>query len=177
MPRIIPTVVIAFLAFSHSIPVMELDLTDGARTVPVQDIQKIRFTGSDMIIIGGGQETVPLEDIKVITFDTAAVSVNPQPPVSAPVTTTIVLQIMSFKDQVFVFPNINGLPFTASIYDVYGKEIRSLYESRNPAGSHFVFWDGADGKGRSAASGTYYLVVKTGEGYESRRVIFLDLED
>jgi len=165
------------VSLSFAVPVMELDLNQGNKTVPLLEIRSIRFFDNGMVIFRGFQDTVAIEDIKKITFDTTAVSVNPQLPAQVPVAANIVLQIMSHEDRVFTFMNINGLPFTLSIYDIYGKEIRAIYESREPAGSHFVFWDGRDRSGRSVSSGTYYLVAQTAEGHESRHVMFLNLED
>jgi hypothetical protein len=53
------------------------------------------------------------------------------------------------------------LPFAAPtqivVFDVRGREIRTLLASSLPAGSHRVEWDGHDSVGRRVARGMYYL--------------------
>ncbi len=43
-----------------------------------------------------------------------------------------------------------------TIYDVAGREVRRLVDSRLPAGDGVAVWDGLDGGGRKVASGVYF---------------------
>jgi len=43
-----------------------------------------------------------------------------------------------------------------SIYNVLGKEIRTLVDDNKSAGNHRVIWDGTDNSGRSVSSGIYF---------------------
>ena len=65
-----------------------------------------------------------------------------------------------------------------TIYDVSGKEVRSLdighskagiYESRNKA----IYWDGRNDLGESVASGVYFYHLKAGEYSATKRMVIL----
>jgi hypothetical protein len=56
----------------------------------------------------------------------------------------------------------------ASIYDISGRRIRSLYRGILPAGRHSVAWEGTDETGVSVARGAYlYRVVSESEIFKS----------
>jgi hypothetical protein len=42
------------------------------------------------------------------------------------------------------------------IYDVLGREVRTLVDANKPAGRHSVVWDGKNNKGFDVASGMYF---------------------
>ena len=46
------------------------------------------------------------------------------------------------------------------IYDINGREVARLVDSKTPAGYHEVVWDGRDETGNMAASGVYFCRVK-----------------
>jgi len=58
------------------------------------------------------------------------------------------------------------------IFDLQGREIRSLVQGQYPAGSHECVWNGRDASGRSAAAGIYLARLET---ESSQRVIKLAL--
>ncbi len=68
------------------------------------------------------------------------------------------------------------LPRTAvvqvAIYNLDGRLVRTLLSEERGAGTHEVEWDGADGSGHRAASGTYLYRVKAG-AYEINRKMLL----
>ncbi len=70
-----------------------------------------------------------------------------------------------------------ALPVTGQvnvvIFDVLGKRIRTLADSRMPAGYHQLKWDGRNDQGATVASGSYYLIVQTTDHRESRRLILV----
>jgi len=49
------------------------------------------------------------------------------------------------------------------IYDVRGKEVRTLIDEQLAAGNHTVVWDGRGTNGEKVASGTYLFTLKTGD--------------
>ncbi|MGE5621256.1 MAG: FlgD immunoglobulin-like domain containing protein [archaeon] len=56
------------------------------------------------------------------------------------------------------------LPYDAevslTIYDVLGRQVRSLINQHQSAGKHYVKWDGSDGSGRRVSGGIYYYRLK-----------------
>lgn len=44
-----------------------------------------------------------------------------------------------------------------AVFGIDGRLVRMLVDERLGAGDHIVFWDGADGRGRRVATGTYVL--------------------
>ena len=49
------------------------------------------------------------------------------------------------------------------IFDVSGKEVRTLFKGLQTAGSHIAQWDGRDDYGRRAATGVYFIELKSSE--------------
>jgi lysophospholipase L1-like esterase len=70
-----------------------------------------------------------------------------------------------------------ALPVTGqvsmAIFDVLGKRVRTLANSRMNAGYHQLTWDGLNDQGATVASGSYYLIVQTSGHRESRRLILV----
>ena len=62
---------------------------------------------------------------------------------------------------------------TVTIYDVRGKLIRSVaHGTRNP-GPHMETWNGVDNNGRHAASGVYFVEVRSHTFSDRRKVVLL----
>ena len=67
--------------------------------------------------------------------------------------------------------NVSTIPFTLDraaatsvrIVDVTGRVVRTLASRSLPAGAHSESWDGRDQRGRLAASGVYFAVVRAGD--------------
>ena len=59
------------------------------------------------------------------------------------------------------------------IYDVSGRLVRTLVDSRMRPGERSVAWDGIDGSGRSCASGVYFVRVETGSRSATRKAVLL----
>lgn len=53
---------------------------------------------------------------------------------------------------------------TLAVYDQRGRRVRTLVDAEVPAGEQMVEWDGRDGRGLSAASGTYVVRLVTDQG-------------
>ena len=57
------------------------------------------------------------------------------------------------------------------IYDVQGKEVRTLAEGRLEAGEQLLEWDGLDASGHSTAPGMYFLAAQVGSQSARMRVV------
>ncbi len=62
---------------------------------------------------------------------------------------------------------------TIGIYDLRGRLLRTLLNGPMPVGRHQVTWDGRDGQGRRATSGTYLCVMQTQSGRSKARLSLL----
>lgn len=59
------------------------------------------------------------------------------------------------------------------IYNMEGREIRSLLRERREAGHHEVFWDGTDNNNCKVSSGVYLYQLTAGQYVFSRKLIFI----
>lgn len=59
----------------------------------------------------------------------------------------------------------------ATILDVAGREIATLFEGEAEAGAHELVWDGRTAGGREAAAGVYRAVVRSDAGRVSRTIV------
>ena len=59
------------------------------------------------------------------------------------------------------------------VTDITGKQVRTLMYQMQNAGSHSVTWDGADHQGHRAASGVYFITMKTSQGHVFTRKVLL----
>ncbi len=60
-----------------------------------------------------------------------------------------------------------------TIFDLCGRQLRSLVAGPLPAGEHVVVWDGRDGEGRRVASGVYVYELVQGGRREARRMVLV----
>jgi flagellar hook assembly protein FlgD len=51
--------------------------------------------------------------------------------------------------------------------------VKTLVDTRLPAGEHFVPWDGTDERGNRVASGVYFVSAEAGADRASRKVVLL----
>ncbi len=59
------------------------------------------------------------------------------------------------------------------IYNILGKEVRTLVEGDQPPGNYQVVWDGKDSKGNSLSSGIYFYRLEAGEFAATRSMVLL----
>jgi flagellar hook assembly protein FlgD len=57
-----------------------------------------------------------------------------------------------------------------AIFDVQGREVRSVARGRLSAGRHEFVWDGRDGTGRPVTAGIYFAVAQVGGARSIQRV-------
>ena len=61
-----------------------------------------------------------------------------------------------------------------SVYDVLGRRMRTLVNSRLEPGEHEVFWDGRDSRGRRVSAGIYVCTLTVGGKTVSRKLAMLE---
>jgi hypothetical protein len=59
------------------------------------------------------------------------------------------------------------------VYDVEGKEIRTLVDGFKPQGAHDAWWDGRDAVGRRVSSGLYFYRLLTDRFVQTRKMTLL----
>ncbi len=63
---------------------------------------------------------------------------------------------------------------TLKIYDVLGKEVRTLVNENKAAGCHSVIWDGRDNSGQLVSSWVYFYQLKSGDNFsQTKKLLFL----
>jgi hypothetical protein len=60
-----------------------------------------------------------------------------------------------------------------TVFDVTGRELKTLVDEDVPAGSHAVRWDGTDRDGRAQASGVYFYRLEAGKYTQTHRMTLL----
>ncbi len=60
-----------------------------------------------------------------------------------------------------------------AIYDIFGKQVRSLVDIKQNAGTNSVTWDGMDGSGHRVSSGVYIYKILADEFTISRKMILM----
>jgi hypothetical protein len=62
-------------------------------------------------------------------------------------------------------------PVDLRVYDVSGRQVRSLTRQAYDAGTHELLWDGRDDQGRAAASGVYFVRMESAGFRASRNLV------
>jgi len=103
-------------------------------------------------------------------------------------TGTFTVNLSAIPGRIFIEQNspnpfnpITHIPFTLTsdgrvrieIYDMLGRKIRTLADSRFSAGHHMIAWDARDDSARSVSSGVYLYTVSFGAYSETRKMLFI----
>jgi len=59
------------------------------------------------------------------------------------------------------------------VYDILGRETRTLVDEVEPAGSYRTIWDGKDDAGRQVASGVYLYQLRTASFIQTNKMVLL----
>ncbi len=59
------------------------------------------------------------------------------------------------------------------VYNILGKEVRTLVDQEQRGGRHQVIWDGGNNQGKEVASGVYLYRLKAGEFTAARKMVLL----
>ena len=62
---------------------------------------------------------------------------------------------------------------TLGIYDLLGKQIKTLVNQSQDAGNKIAMWDGTDDLGRQVSAGVYLYQIKAGEFTQTRKMLLL----
>ncbi len=62
---------------------------------------------------------------------------------------------------------------TMAVYDILGREIKSLVNQQQSAGQYSIQWDGSTEAGTSTPSGTYLVRMQTGNTSQVQKVLFM----
>ena len=62
---------------------------------------------------------------------------------------------------------------TLKIYDILGREVRSLVSSLLKPGNYVVIWDGRNNQGKEVSSGIYFYLLKAGERKEGKKMLLI----
>jgi hypothetical protein len=62
---------------------------------------------------------------------------------------------------------------TVKIYDMLGREVKTLVDDFKNAGMHEITWNADNNYGSKVSSGTYIYVIKAGEFYQAKKMIML----
>jgi hypothetical protein len=65
-------------------------------------------------------------------------------------------------------------PVSLRVFDIHGREVRTLVRDTRGVGSHSVNWDGRDARGAGAPAGIYFLRLEADGAALARRIIKLD---
>jgi hypothetical protein len=60
-----------------------------------------------------------------------------------------------------------------AVYDVRGRLVKQLLQTRSPQGSYTLSWDGTDNSGKQLSNGIYYLSMHTDAYHTSRKMLLL----
>jgi hypothetical protein len=62
---------------------------------------------------------------------------------------------------------------TVVVYDMRGRRVRTLVDSRLETGTHMIHWNGRDDRGEPVASGIYLYTLKAGTERITRKMTVL----
>jgi len=65
------------------------------------------------------------------------------------------------------------MPVLLNIYNVSGRRVRTLVNTRQAAGPHHVPWNGRDEDGRRVASGVYFYTLAVPGFTQTRKMVSL----
>jgi hypothetical protein len=62
---------------------------------------------------------------------------------------------------------------TIKIYDILGREVRTLVNKQTTAGYHIIYWNGRDSEGETVVSGIYLYRLTAGSFFETKKMSLL----
>ncbi len=71
----------------------------------------------------------------------------------------------------FYIPNTSDI--TIKIYDILGREVKTLINQQTTSGYHIVYWNGEDSGGKAVSSGVYLYRLTAGNYSETRKMNLL----
>jgi hypothetical protein len=71
------------------------------------------------------------------------------------------------------FTLLQTQPVSLNIYDVHGRHVKTLAQTKMPAGVHRLSWNGTDDGGEPAASGIYVYCLSTARFMKSKKMVLI----
>ena len=71
------------------------------------------------------------------------------------------------------FRVVDPVNVSLNIYDLSGKQIKTLVNSFKNAGKHQVVWDATNNLGQSVAAGMYIYTIQAGDFNQTRKMLLL----
>ncbi|MCD4664821.1 MAG: T9SS type A sorting domain-containing protein [Bacteroidales bacterium] len=59
------------------------------------------------------------------------------------------------------------------IYDLFGKEVKTLFDGVQKEGKHLVVWDGTDNNNHFIPAGAYHFRIQAGKRIQCKKILFL----
>jgi hypothetical protein len=135
------------------IGIMDPSLTAGLREeLSENDLLAFGLIGWD--VTPPGLTAVPTAVLPAARANIASISPNPFNP-----RTTIAYQLEQDSN------------VRLAVYDLRGREVRTLVAASKQAGRHTITWDGTDTAGRPAASGIYLLRLNAAGAVDQAKVL------
>lgn len=64
-------------------------------------------------------------------------------------------------------------PIKLTVYDILGREVRTVISGRLSSGSHTINWDGRNARGQRVPAGVYFYVLQSGPTRLVKRLVFV----
>jgi hypothetical protein len=64
-------------------------------------------------------------------------------------------------------------PVALTVFNVSGREVRTLTSGTEQAGPHSAVWDGRDNHGRDVGSGLYFYLLRAGDFQDTQKMVLL----
>ena len=71
----------------------------------------------------------------------------------------------------FYVPDVSNV--TIKIYDILGREVKTLLDEQTGAGYHVVYWNGRDSRGKEVSSGIYLYMLRTDNFIDTKKMNLL----
>ena len=59
------------------------------------------------------------------------------------------------------------------IYDIHGKEVKTLINDYQTSGTKTIIWDGMDNKIQVVPSGIYYCIIQINKQIQNKKILFV----
>jgi hypothetical protein len=82
-----------------------------------------------------------------------------------------------FREQTMIrfdlSPSAQVQPVRLAVFDLLGREVRTLVHQQLSASSHTAVWDGKDANGRQVPSGIYFYQLESGYQRITKRMVYI----
>lgn len=159
------------------------EASDVVDIIPAGETYTMKPTFETTPVAGEGSVTYTLSPVQnpsekyVLTFRASTNSTSTPDVTTIPRTVTLAQNYPNpFSLSGYAVTSIAyGLPrngfVTVKVFNLIGREVRTLVSEVKPAGSYTAIWDGRDDQGAVVPSGIYVYKISTGSSNLSRRML------